>query len=98
MYDRFTSLNVQAMCLINRHQFHITLDFRENHFSNISGIYIKPMNSQSTSVLHTSGAGDLASGRAFDNGCLCRQSSEAMFNDLTGREVLCSCGVGGFLI
>ena len=71
---------------------------RCNLFWSFSGIYIKASNSQSASVLHTSGAGDLASGRAFDNGCLCHQSSEGMYNDLTGKEVLCNCGVGVYKI
>ena len=37
--------------------------------------------------------GDLASGRAFDNGCSCHTSSEAIVNDLYGRETFCHCGV-----
>ena len=59
----------------------------------ISGI-IKT--SQSTSNLghpSTDVTGDLATGRAFDNGCVCHQSSEAIVNDLTGKETVCHCGV-----
>ena len=60
----------------------------------ISGIFIKT--SQSTSNLSHSSTdvtGDLATGRAFDNGCVCHQSSEAIVNDLTGKETVCHCGV-----
>lgn len=60
--------------------------------SDASGLYIKPGNSQSTNTLHTSSSGDLASGRAFDNGCICAQTSQAMKNDLTGKEFNCVCG------
>ena len=37
-------------------------------------------------------AGDLATGRAFDNGCSCHQSSEGLINDLVGRNTQCQCG------
>ncbi|KAL8558756.1 Phosphatidylinositol 4-kinase beta [Nucella lapillus] len=49
--------------------------------------------SESTSALTTPGsvAGDLASGRAFDSGCKCMQSSEAVINSLTGRQTPCQC-------
>lgn len=36
-------------------------------------------------------AGDLTSGRAFESGCTCHKSSEAVLNDLTGRETVCHC-------
>ena len=36
--------------------------------------------------------GDLGSGRAFDNGCLCFESQRGAVNDLLGQETLCSCG------
>lgn len=51
--------------------------------------------SESVSTLQTPGstAGDLASGRAFDNGCRCMLSSEALLNDLTGRQTVCQCNV-----
>lgn len=35
--------------------------------------------------------GDLLSGRAFDNGCTCHQSTEGVFNDLVGRCTECHC-------
>ncbi|KAK3088656.1 hypothetical protein FSP39_022005 [Pinctada imbricata] len=55
--------------------------------------YQKPSHSVSSNTLETcSTAGDLASGRAFDSGCTCRQSSEAIVNDLTGKETVCQCG------
>lgn len=54
------------------------------------GIYIKP--SQSSTTLNTYSCGDLATGRAFDNGCLCHRSTEGVKNDLTGKEVFCLCG------
>lgn len=38
-------------------------------------------------------AGDLTSGRAFESGCTCHKSSEAVLNDLTGRETVCHCEV-----
>ncbi|KAL4217995.1 Phosphatidylinositol 4-kinase beta [Mactra antiquata] len=60
--------------------------------SDATGIYIKPGNSHSTNTLHNYVCGDLASGRAFDNGCVCHQSNEGMKNDLTGKEVTCHCG------
>ena len=37
-------------------------------------------------------SGDLASGHAFDNGCICHQSSEGVLNDLVGRQTECHCG------
>ena len=36
--------------------------------------------------------GDLATGHAFDNGCVCHQSSEGVLNDLVGRMTECHCG------
>lgn len=36
--------------------------------------------------------GDLASGRAFDNGCCCFDSEEARCNSLRGKTVECHCG------
>ncbi|XP_067666959.1 phosphatidylinositol 4-kinase beta-like [Haliotis asinina] len=56
--------------------------------SDATGIYLR--HSDSTPNMQ-SVAGDLASGRAFDNGCTCHQSSEAVLNDLTGKETLCMC-------
>ncbi|KAK7484350.1 hypothetical protein BaRGS_00024355 [Batillaria attramentaria] len=59
--------------------------------SEATGLFMK--HSESASVLTGPGtsAGDLASGRAFDNGCKCMQSSEAVLNDLTGRQTFCLC-------
>ena len=36
--------------------------------------------------------GDLTSGRAFDNGCICFESCKAAVNDLCGRKTFCTCG------
>ena len=36
--------------------------------------------------------GDLASGRAFDNGCSCFDSCKVAVNDLCGRKTHCTCG------
>jgi phosphatidylinositol 4-kinase len=36
--------------------------------------------------------GDLASGRAFDNGCVCFESQRGAVNDLLGQKTVCSCG------
>ena len=36
--------------------------------------------------------GDLASGRAFDNGCDCLDTRRAAVNDLRGESVKCVCG------
>uniref|UniRef100_A0A336MN19 Phosphatidylinositol 4-kinase beta n=1 Tax=Culicoides sonorensis TaxID=179676 RepID=A0A336MN19_CULSO len=36
--------------------------------------------------------GDLNSGRAFDNGCLCFESVRGTVNDLLGQQTVCSCG------
>ncbi|XP_063407864.1 phosphatidylinositol 4-kinase beta-like [Mytilus trossulus] len=61
--------------------------------SDATGIYIKT--SQSTSNIGDIAmdlSGDLTSGRAFDNGCTCHQSSVAIVNDLTGKETFCNCG------
>lgn len=38
--------------------------------------------------------GDLASGRAFDSGCVCFESCQGVVNDLRGRKTECSCSVG----
>ncbi|GJQ84441.1 fwd [Trypoxylus dichotomus] len=35
--------------------------------------------------------GDLSSGRAFDNGCLCFDTCEGVVNDLRGQRIQCSC-------
>ncbi|XP_069106842.1 phosphatidylinositol 4-kinase beta-like [Argopecten irradians] len=59
--------------------------------SDATGIYMKSSQSSSSSNL-AENPGDLSTGRAFDNGCTCHQSSEAIVNDLTGRETLCHCG------
>lgn len=61
--------------------------------SDATGIFIKTSQSMSTlGGMQTDLAGDLTSGRAFDNGCICHSSSEAIVNDLTGRETICQCG------
>lgn len=36
--------------------------------------------------------GDLGSGRAFDNGCLCFETQRGTVNDLLGQQTVCSCG------
>lgn len=36
--------------------------------------------------------GDLSSGRAFDNGCICFESQRGAVNDLLGQQTICSCG------
>lgn len=36
--------------------------------------------------------GDLNSGRAFDNGCLCFETQKGTVNDLLGHRTVCSCG------
>lgn len=36
--------------------------------------------------------GDLSSGRAFDNGCVCFESQRGAVNDLLGQRTVCSCG------
>ncbi len=36
--------------------------------------------------------GDLTSGRAFDSGCRCYESSEGVLNDLLRRRTECHCG------
>ncbi|XP_058828788.1 uncharacterized protein LOC131688509 [Topomyia yanbarensis] len=36
--------------------------------------------------------GDLSSGRAFDNGCLCFESVRGAVNDLLGQQTVCYCG------
>lgn len=36
--------------------------------------------------------GDLASGRAFDNGCRCFESVRGTVNDLRGQRTECTCG------
>lgn len=41
--------------------------------------------------------GDLSSGRAFDNGCLCFESCEGVVNDLRGQKTQCSCMVSFLL-
>ena len=35
--------------------------------------------------------GDLSSGRAFDNGCVCFESCQGVVNDLRGRRTQCTC-------
>lgn len=57
------------------------------------GIYSKMPHSQTTGNLQKSNTGDLSTGRAFDSGCICVQSSEGIVNDLTGKETVCHCGV-----
>ncbi|XP_050409200.1 phosphatidylinositol 4-kinase beta [Patella vulgata] len=59
--------------------------------SDATGIYLKHSESQPALLNAINVMGDLTTGRAFDNGCTCHRSSEAMFNNLTGRETLCSC-------
>lgn len=36
--------------------------------------------------------GDLSSGRAFDNGCVCFESVQGTVNDLLGHQTVCICG------
>lgn len=42
--------------------------------------------------------GDLGTGRAFDNGCLCFDSVRGTVNGLLGHQTVCSCGVSLFII
>lgn len=37
--------------------------------------------------------GDLSSGKAFDNGCLCFDSCQSVVNDLRGQKTECTCSV-----
>lgn len=37
--------------------------------------------------------GDLSSGKAFDNGCMCFDSCQGVVNDLRGEKTECSCSV-----
>lgn len=37
--------------------------------------------------------GDLSSGRAFDNGCVCFETCQGVVNDLRGKKTECSCMV-----
>ncbi|XP_052234570.1 phosphatidylinositol 4-kinase beta-like isoform X2 [Dreissena polymorpha] len=60
--------------------------------SDATGVFVKAISSQSNLTHHNYSCGDLASGRAFDSGCLCHKSTEAMKNDLTGKLVPCQCG------
>lgn len=39
-----------------------------------------------------SALGDLTSGHAFDNGCVCFESTEGVYNDLMGKKTECHCG------
>ena len=49
--------------------------------------------SASTSSQHPKKpAGDLTTGRAFDNGCKCHESNEGVLNGLVGRLTQCHCG------
>ncbi|XP_059167912.1 phosphatidylinositol 4-kinase beta-like [Physella acuta] len=57
--------------------------------SEATGMLVK--HSESTPTQNTFFAGDLSSGRAFDNGCQCYHKSEAVLNDLKGRETNCQC-------
>lgn len=42
---------------------------------------------------HTRTLGDLSSGRAFDNGCVCFRSCQNVVNDLRGQKTECTCSV-----
>lgn len=42
--------------------------------------------------------GDLSSGRAFDNGCVCFETCQGVVNDLRGKKTECTCSVGFFLL
>lgn len=37
--------------------------------------------------------GDLSSGRAFDNGCVCFESCQSVVNELRGEKTECTCSV-----
>jgi len=37
--------------------------------------------------------GDLSTGRAFDNGCICFETVRGTVNDLLGQKTVCCCGV-----
>ena len=58
-----------------------------------SGIYTPTPLKRSASSADTKGiVGDLTTGRAFDSGCTCQDSSEGLFNNLVGRITECHCG------
>ena len=49
----------------------------------------------STKLYHTPSRlclGDLSTGRAFDNGCVCFESVRGTVNDLLGQQTVCCCG------
>lgn len=77
------------------HPLTVTTPVKKTHCrskSDATGIYSKMPHSQTTGNLQKSNTGDLSSGRAFDSGCICVQSSEGIVNDLTGKETVCHCG------
>ena len=64
-----------------------------------TGIFTpKPLKRSASAVVpptlhpNTSSCGDLTSGQAFDNGCVCWNSSEGVLNDLVGKVTECNCG------
>lgn len=77
------------------HPLTVTTPVKKTHCrskSDATGIYSKMPHSQTTGNLQKSNTGDLSTGRAFDSGCICVQSSEGIVNDLTGKETVCHCG------
>ncbi|XP_076457046.1 phosphatidylinositol 4-kinase beta-like isoform X2 [Babylonia areolata] len=64
---------------------------RSASMDRLNSLFMKHSESTSALTMPGSAAGDLASGRAFDNGCKCMQSSEAVLNNLTGRQTPCQC-------
>lgn len=42
--------------------------------------------------------GDLTSGRAFDNGCVCFYTCQGVVNDLRGKRTECTCSVSVFVL
>ncbi|XP_013384891.1 phosphatidylinositol 4-kinase beta [Lingula anatina] len=61
--------------------------------SDVTGCSLQPTPLKRSSSLTSmrSMLGDLSSGRAFDSGCKCHESSEGVFNDLIGKMTECHC-------
>lgn len=82
-YKMTTSLNVTT----DKPPFCIKKTHQRSQSETSAIVQGSKKNSSSTKL----SLGDLSSGKAFDNGCLCFESCQSIVNDLKGRKTECNC-------
>lgn len=85
-----TSLNLNNDRFLLPHSVPPTKKTHQRSQSDASALLPGIRKSNTTNKLSL---GDLGSGKAFDNGCMCFDSCQGVVNDLRGEKTECSCSV-----